>query len=243
MSPFIVKSVLPPSVHSLTPSSQVAKLLKYVGYQKSCDFMFVVFMFTWLIARHVFYLAVCWSIYVDMPVINKYGCYNAVTGEQTSSDGGDRVMKNLLHAYLNNGEEVCFNQKIHYSFLGLLLALQVITIIWGGMICRVAYRVIMGRGADDTRSDDEGEEEEEEETIRDFAEKTPELQYLQSPAAPQEVEVEAKDMDFTRRPSTSKRRSNGSTKRSKGRSSGISIPGTASDHKELLGRIGCDKPA
>lgn len=174
-----------------------------------------------------------------------YGCYNAVTGQRTSEDGGHGVFMNVMHAYLNDGSDVCFNPKIHYGFLSALLALQIITILWFGMICRVAYGVIMGKGADDSRSDDEGEAEEEEaeedvEGIKDFAEKQPELQLTQQPQLDyQEVEVEAEDMDFVRRASPSKRRSN---VRSKGRSSGISLPGAASDHKELLGRIGCDKP-
>lgn len=219
-----------------------------------CDFMFVVFIAVWFIARHVCYLAVCWSIYVHVPQVMHYGCYNAVTGQKTTDDGGNSIMLNVMHAYKNTSDDVCFNERIHYGFLTLLLALQVITIVWFGMICRVAYSVIMGNPADDSRSDDEGEEEEEDEmAIRDFSEKIPELGYQSASAAaaaPQEVEVEAEDMDFVRRPSPSMRRSNGgvnggatASRRSKGRSSGISIPGAASDHKELLGRIGCDKPS
>ncbi|KAL1310683.1 hypothetical protein AAFC00_000944 [Neodothiora populina] len=217
-----------------------AKLFKYTGYQTLCDLTFVAFIVTWIIARHVFYLAVCWSIYVDVPQVMHYGCYNAVTGEKTSNDGGNLIFDNIIHAYTNAGTDVCFNERIHYGFLGLLLALQVITLIWLGMIFRVAYGVIMGKPADDSRSDDEGEEEEEEldteedivGQVKDFSEKMPEADIL----PPQEVEVEAEEIDFVRRPSPSKRRS-------KGRSSGISIPGAASDHKELLGRIGCDKPS
>ena len=209
--------------------------------------MFVVFIAVWFIARHVFYLAVCWSIYVDVPRVMHYGCYNAVTGQKTSSDGGDAIMRNVMHAYTNTGDDVCFNEKIHYGFLTLLLVLQIITIVWFGMICRVAYGVVMGKGADDSRSDDEGEEEDDEvevDEVLDFAEKTPELSYQPLARADIEVEVEAEDMDFVRRRSPSTRRSNGGTsRRSKVRSSGISIPGAASDHKELLGRIGCDKPS
>ena len=162
-----------------------------------------------------------------------YGCYNAETGVKTSEDGGNEVLSNVLHAYTSGNADVCFNEKIHYGFLGLLLALQVITIIWFGMICRVAYRVILGKGADDTRSDDEEEEEEEEDivdTVRDFPEKEPELRL-----APQEEEVGVESLRFTRRPSPAAKRTS-----EKPRASGISIPG---NHKDLLGRIGCDKPA
>ena len=32
---------------------------------------------------------------------------------------------------------------------------QVLQLIWFWMVCRVAYRVVTGKGAEDTRSDDE----------------------------------------------------------------------------------------
>mgnify|MGYP001592535874 CR=1 FL=1 len=42
----------------------------------------------------------------------------------------------------------------HHAFCGLLLALQVLIVVWFTMICRVAYRAITGQGAvDDTRSE------------------------------------------------------------------------------------------
>jgi acyl-CoA-dependent ceramide synthase len=207
--------------------------------QTACDVAFGVFMVSWFIARHVLYLAVCWSLYAHVPIEMPYGCYNSLTGAKTSDDGGNQVLSNVLHAYASGNADVCFNKKIHYGFLSLLLALQVITLIWFGMICRVAYRVILGKGADDTRSDDEGEDEEDEEnehdeidivdTVRDFCTKEPELRL-----APQEEEVGVESLRFTRRPSPAAKRSS-----NKSHASGISIPG---NHKELLGRIGCDKP-
>lgn len=237
---------------------QTAKLFKYVGYQVLCDITFGIFIVSWFIARHVFYLAVCWSIYVDLPVGTPYGCYNPVTGEQTSIGGGNAIFRNLMHAYFNDDSEVCFNSRIHFTFLGLLLALQVITIIWFGMICRVAYGVLSGKGANDTRSDDEGEDDEEEEEpetedadakIIDFAHKEPELTLRDQPLE-EEVGVEELRFSNVKRASSSHKKSNGGgsggassvpARRSKGRASGISIPGHG-DHKELLGRIGCDKP-
>lgn len=50
---------------------------------------------------------------------------------------------------------ICFTKPVHMSFIWLLVALQVITLAWLYMILRVAYRVVKGAGADDTRSDDE----------------------------------------------------------------------------------------
>lgn len=214
-----------------------------MGHQTACDIAFGVFIVTWLVARHVFYLAVCWSIYVDVPVVMPYGCYDVATGAKVSSNGGNEILSHALHAYRGTSDPVCFNESIHYSFLALLLALQVLTLIWFGMICRVAYGVLSGKGADDSRSDDEGEDGELEaddvfdqrDQIKDFAQKEPELQQVRYQQA-REEEVGVEDLKFVRRPSVKK-----AAKRSKGRSSGISIPGHG-DHKELLGRIGCDKP-
>ena len=56
---------------------------------------------------------------------------------------------------------VCWNDNIKWTFLGMLLALQCVCYsCWFGMIIRVAYKVLSGQGADDTRSDDEDEEDE-----------------------------------------------------------------------------------
>lgn len=190
-----------------------------------------------------------------------YGCYDAVTGAQTSNDGGSDILSNVMHAYTNTGSDVCFNSRIHYGFLSLLLVLQVLTIIWFGMICRVAYGVLCGRGAEDSRSDDEGDEDEDEEIENQFADdkiidfvaqKEPELALLRD--QPLEEEVGVEELRFN---NIKKKGANGvavaaaaaaaasstvPARRSKGRASGISIPGHG-DHKELLGRIGCDKPS
>ena len=50
-----------------------------------------------------------------------------------------------------------FTQKL---YLCLLLSLDIIMIYWFSLIVKVVYRVIQGRGAEDTRSDDEDEDEE-----------------------------------------------------------------------------------
>jgi acyl-CoA-dependent ceramide synthase len=42
------------------------------------------------------------------------------------------------------------------GFPALLVVLVVMNCIWFGMACNVAWRVVMGLGAEDTRSDDEG---------------------------------------------------------------------------------------
>lgn len=49
----------------------------------------------------------------------------------------------------------------HFTLVALLVVLQFILLIWFGMIVRVAYRVVTGAGAADTRSDEELSEEDE----------------------------------------------------------------------------------
>ncbi|TKX27195.1 sphingosine N-acyltransferase-like protein FUM18 [Elsinoe australis] len=202
-----------------------AKMMKYAGMQIACDIAFGVFIVTWFVARHIIYMAVVWSVYEQLPANLHYGCYDLNQNTRLTSDGGSDVLLNVLHAYRSGDHPVCFNNNIRLSFLGLLLALQGLTVIWFGMICRVAYGVLTGGAAEDTRSDDEGEDEEEEEVQ--------EVKIVHK--APKEEQVGAEELRFTRRSSPPK------TRKSKGRASGISIPGH-SDHKELLGRIGCDKP-
>ncbi|KAF2155775.1 longevity assurance proteins LAG1/LAC1 [Myriangium duriaei CBS 260.36] len=205
-----------------------AKMLKYAGYQTACDFAFGVFILTWFVARHVFYLMICWSVHSDVPVYIPSGCYDMSTGIRLASDRENEIWNNVMHAYKGKGP-VCFSEQIRLSFLGLLLALQALTIIWFTMIMRVAYGVLTGKGAEDSRSDDEDEEEEEEEEVQPSPKKLG-----KRVKAPKEEEVGVEQLRFVKRSSPPARRS-------KTRASGISIPGHG-DHKELLGRIGCDKP-
>lgn len=57
------------------------------------------------------------------------------------------------------------------TFVTLLSLLQVITLVWLYMIFRVAYKVVTGTGAEDTRSDDEDEGAEEDEAEARIEEK------------------------------------------------------------------------
>jgi len=206
-------------------------MLKYTGFQTICDVAFGAFMVTWFLARHVAYMAVVWSLYSDSPSkVMDYGCYDTTTGVQLTQDGGSEIMSNLLHAYTGGSEPVCWNSNMRTVFLTLLLALQVLTCMWFAMIIRVAYSVIMGNGADDSRSDDEGDDEDLDiENVRDFAEKTPEIQNAK------EVEVGVEELRFVRKTSPKRKAS----RKSKSMSSGISIAGHG-DKKEFLNRIGCD---
>ena len=246
-------------------------MLNYLRLQTACDLAFGTFMIVWLLARHIAYLIVCYSLYVDVANpetgLMPYGCYdtgagNNGVGVRISADGGTAVWSNIFQSFTRPGTVVCFNPHIQYGFLGLLMALQGLTLLWFGMIVRVAYGVVTGKGAQDSRSDDEvseveyeveiegedeiqGEEDSEEDSdvVDPALEDAPAL--LRPMVKGREGSVEAPAVREARR--TSPQPANAAGQRRRGRTrgsraSGISIPGHG-DHKELLGRIGCDKPS
>ncbi|OAA54909.1 sphingosine N-acyltransferase lac1 [Cordyceps fumosorosea ARSEF 2679] len=197
-----------------------AKCLKYSGFTTACDYAFGLFMVSWFVARHVFYMMVCWSVYAHLPVGVTHGCYSGTKANLIGPYDPPEGLGYLLEPYYNSSGKVCFNRIVQWAFLAPLLALQVITIVWFTMIVRVAMKVLRGDGAEDSRSDDEEEEEEEE--IEEF---------IYEQALEEDVGVEALDFKSWERRSGIRRQAN---------SSGVSLPGH-SDRKELLGRIGCDK--
>ena len=198
----------------------------------------------WLAARHLGYLTVCWSIYqhVNSDVMF-YGTYSTKNAKQLSSDGGEEIRSNLLQPLLKpTAETVSFNANIRWLFLGLLLALQMITIAWFVMICRVVAKVVRGEGADDSRSDDEDEDESEDlETANGFHHpakpsvpftvKDDDQQAQSGVEKPRFIEVESTSEEL-RYPV---RKSSGSRRKTKGLSSGLHL----GEHKEILNRIGC----
>ncbi|KAA1466760.1 longevity assurance proteins LAG1/LAC1 [Dentipellis sp. KUC8613] len=104
-----------------------AKLLRYLGFQTLCDIAFGLFLISWVVTRHVLFIMVTISVYY-MPGV-KFAW--------------DPARKSYL------------TQEVAYGFVALLVTLEILQAIWCYMIFRVAWRVVMGYGADDTRSDDE----------------------------------------------------------------------------------------
>jgi len=183
--------------------------------------MFGAFVLSWLLARHVFYMMVCWSIYTHIPEEIPDSCY---TGQHPNLNGPLPIPESkgwMLEPFYKTNGIVCWNSTIRWSFLSTLLVLQVITIGWFFMILRVVMKVLRGGNAEDTRSDDEGECEEEEEGYV----------YEEAQALEEEVGVEDIDLKSWERRTGIKRQAS---------ASGVSLPGH-SDRKELLGRIGCEK--
>ncbi|KTW30991.1 uncharacterized protein T551_01543 [Pneumocystis jirovecii RU7] len=109
----------------------LAKMLKYLKMQKTCNFSFFIFLISWIITRHFFFLFILYSTYKDAGVI-------------------------ISHKWdpINN---IFFTKKIHMSFLALLSALQFILCFWLCLIIKVTWKVITGHDAEDNRSESEND--------------------------------------------------------------------------------------
>ena len=229
----------------------LAKILRYLSLQTACDAAFAIFVVAWLVMRHFFYMAICWSIYAHVgEVTMPYGIYSIVTGSRISEDGGTNIMRSLFQPFMNpKAQTIAFNANIRWLFLGMLLALQCITIAWFVMICRVVMRVLRGQGADDTRSDGEDEscdelalEVEKDGQFHDVDDEEVASVDGSQQAGEHFIEIEASSEDMIystsaapKRTASSSSASSMPTRMSKGISSGLNLNG----HKDLLNRIGC----
>lgn len=218
-----------------------AKLLKYLGYQFACDIAFGVFIVTWFVTRHILYMWVLWSIYAHIPEEIQYGCYTGSTNQLRGPLPVPDDWEHLTWPFRDPVGLVCWNDNIKLGFLGLLLMLQVMLLMWFTMIVKVAYKVISGQGADDVRSDDEEEEEEEGAEIEEQRKLIDAMHTCVDSRPFIEKEVLSTDfVDGSSRPGRSPVRRGSKRRDGTGHSSGINVLGS-SDRKELLGRIGCDK--
>lgn len=196
-----------------------------MGFNRLCDVAFALFMLSWVIARHVLYMLVCWSIWEHTPKVITFGCFNNTEGQKLGPfSPPEKDFRIFFEPLWNNEAPLCFTPMIKWSFLSMLLFLQGLTIMWFYMILRVAVKVIRGDGAEDSRSDDEADEVDEED------------EFVYEEAQPLEEEVGADEIDLKNweRRMRAKRPAAATT------ATGVSLPGH-SDRKELLGRIGCEK--
>lgn len=111
-----------------------AKMLKYCGYSTLCDYMFVVFLFWWVMLRHVVYNCLTYQTWLR--------------AKNLMADG---------ECIAGLAQKRCWTPTVVNIFLALLGGLQVITCIWMYLILKVLVKVIKGIGAEDVRSDEEDE--------------------------------------------------------------------------------------
>ena len=104
-------------------------MFRYLSLPFLCDATFTWFLLSWLVTRNALFMLVCKSTYIDLPRLLPFA-WDPAQGY-----------------YLTRG--------VQLGFSALLASLQCLQVIWFGMICRVAWRVISGQGAEDTRSDEE----------------------------------------------------------------------------------------
>ncbi|KAK5134167.1 hypothetical protein LTR08_006827 [Meristemomyces frigidus] len=217
----------------------LAKILKYVGLPMACDCAFGTFVVSWFVTRHVMYMTIVWSLYAHTSnVVLHYGRYSTTNSAYLSSNATTDMVGNLLQSMLHpDAQSVSWNPKLRWTFIGMLLALQCLTIVWFVMICRVVLKVVRGGNAEDTRSGDEDEDEDEEEKVdKNFAQ--PSTQIIADPKKPRFIEVEATSEElYSHYPKRSREGSSGASKsrKSKGISSGLNL----GEHKDFLNRIGC----
>ena len=192
-----------------------------------CDIAFGVFIITWFVTRHIMYPMVVWAIYIYAPRSCHSGPASNLVGPiQTPSGYGY-----LIEPFIKQDGIVCCNFIVKWTFLGSILLLQGLLLLWFTMIIRVAVRILAGGSAHDVRSDgeDEGQEEEDE-----YEEVPAEAMLKCKPPMVIEQEVGVEAIDFK----NWERRTGVNVKRS-ANASGVGLPGH-SDRMELLGRIGCD---
>ncbi|KAI0869071.1 longevity-assurance protein [Hypoxylon argillaceum] len=201
----------------------LAKCLKALGFTTICDIIFGIFMVTWFVTRHIFYLMVCWSVYADLPRIMPPSCYTGVGNDMQGPLPVPDNRSYLLVPFRDSSGIMCTSDGISTGFLAYLLTLQAIMIPWSAAIVRVALQVVRGDSAEDVRSDDEDEENDIEGDEKDDFESTQMV----------EEEVTAEDVDFE----AWKRRHG---VKQTATTSGASLS-RHSDRKELLNRIGCER--
>lgn len=192
-------------------------MLKYMQYETACNTAFGVFLATWLVARHIIYVSLCWSIYRDVPEVMPYGCYAGATGKPRN---GDEIgVWRYVEPFIDQEGTICLDRTIKWAFLSMLLMLQLLSLIWFVMIVKVAYGMLKHGVADDTRSGDEAEAEERE-AVRPVQGKP-------------KAFVAARNRTSGAEAVSSH---SGFIQRGGGR---LRIPGSR-DRKEMIGRVGCN---
>ena len=211
---------------------QLAKILKYLEYRVACDIAFGVFMITWFITRHVFYLIATHSIYSHSAREIDLGCYWGSNEDLRGPVPAPDRFNHFLQPFKDPAGMVCWTHQVKWVFVGMMLMLQVILCIWFCMIIRVAWKVIQGgEEAEDPRSGEEDEGESEHVVVLPIITTSKNDAFIEVPPLEEEVGVESINLTGHKSSGIKKYRKGAGT------ASGVTLH---SDRKELLGRIGCD---
>ena len=186
--------------------------------------MFIVFLGTWLVARHGVYVVLCWAIYRDVPRVMPFACYAAATEELETDVNKLSSRWRYAEPFFDQKGTICLDRNVKWVFLGLLFMLQVLSMIWFVMIVKVALSMVKGEGASDSRSSDEEDDEEEEIDEKNLMENLDSKEGI--------LNGKASSSGSEAAPS----RQTGLFQRGTGR---IRVPGSR-DRKELIGRVGCN---
>lgn len=104
-------------------------MLRYLGLSTLCDATFVLFLGSWLVSRQI---GLAWLLYTSYVNAPKYIPF------QWDAP---------------NGLYLTYNTYL--GFCGMQVFLYVLATMWFYLACMVAVRVVQGKGAEDSRSDDE----------------------------------------------------------------------------------------
>ena len=199
-------------------TSQLAKMLKYLKHETACNAIFGLFLAVWVVSRHMIYISLCFSIYRDVPGVMDYGCFSGATGLPV--DPNTLGVWRYLEPFFDQNSTICLDKKIKWTFLGMLIAIQSLSLLWFSMIIKVAYQIISGGVGKDVRSSDE--EESEDERVVEQSKLLDEKDTASSASG----QASARDAAEAR---------GGFFQRRRGR---IRIPGSR-ERKDIIGRVGC----
>lgn len=112
---------------------QLAKMLRYLGCSNLCDVAFVLFLISWVVSRQ---MGLAWILYSMYTHAHK-----------------------LIPFQWDPSRGLYLTRNTYLAFFFMQLGLYVLATMWFYLACMVAVRVVQGKGAEDSRSDDEGDED------------------------------------------------------------------------------------
>jgi very-long-chain ceramide synthase len=164
----------------------------------------------------------------------QYGCYSGATDALLPEiPAQPDHLGHLFWPFRDLDGAVCLNREVKWIFLGMLLMLQVLSMIWFGMIINVIVSILRGGSAEDTRSDGEEEDDDEEIDIQVYDERVRKGRPMNVTDLNVCVDGGSSATGSNRRIGALSPKPTTVTRRSL-------LDGEK--RKELLARIGCDKP-